>query len=59
MNQFSRFELLIGSKINNIKDKTVLILGLGGVGSYSCEILARSGINNFITVATATIDITN
>ena len=59
MNQFSRFELLIGNKINNIKDKTVLILGLGGVGSYTCEILARSGINNFIIVDNDKIDITN
>ena len=36
---FERFELLIGDKINNIKNKTILLLGLGGVGSYACESL--------------------
>lgn len=59
MNQFSRLELLIGNKINYIKDKTVLIIGLGGVGSYACEILARSGIENFIIVDNDKIDISN
>ena len=56
---FERFELLIGDKINNIKNKTVLILGLGGVGSYTCESLIRSGIENIIIVDNDKIDITN
>ena len=56
---FQRLELLIGDKINYIKEKTVLILGLGGVGSYAVEALVRSGIENFIIVDGDTIDITN
>ena len=59
MNQFSRLELLIGDKINNIKNKRVLIMGLGGVGSYVSEILSRSGIENFIIVDNDKIDISN
>jgi len=56
---FDRFELLIGDKINNIKNKTILIIGLGGVGSYTCESLIRSGISNIIIVDNDKIDITN
>ena len=56
---FDRFELLIGDKINNIKNKTILIIGLGGVGSYACESLIRSGISNIIIVDNDKIDITN
>lgn len=56
---FERLELLIGNKINDIKDKTVLLLGLGGVGSYACESLIRSGIENIIIVDNDKIDITN
>ena len=56
---FSRLELLIGDKINEIKTKKVLIIGLGGVGSYAVEGLVRSGIENFIIVDYDKIDISN
>ena len=59
MNQFERLELLIGDKINLIKNKTVLIIGLGGVGSYAVEGLVRSGIENFIIVDNDKIDMSN
>ena len=59
-NQFSRTELLIGEegikKLNNAK---VAIFGLGGVGSYVVEGLARAGIGNFILVDNDKVDITN
>ena len=56
---FDRFKLLIGDKINDIYNKTVLVIGLGGVGSYVCESLVRSGIGNIILVDFDKIDITN
>ncbi len=60
MNELSRFELLIGNdNLNKIKNLKVLVLGLGGVGSYAIESLARSGINNLIIVDMDRIDITN
>lgn len=60
MNWLSRFELLVGKEnIEKLKTKTILIIGLGGVGSYTIESLVRSGINNFIIVDKDTIDITN
>lgn len=59
MSQFERLELLIHEKINDIYNKTVLIIGLGGVGSYAVEALVRSGISNFIIVDNDTISLTN
>lgn len=55
----NRLELLIGDNINIIKNKTVLIIGLGGVGSYALESLVRSGINKVIIVDNDKVDITN
>ena len=59
MNQFERLELLIHEKINEIYNKTVLIIGLGGVGSYTVEALVRSGISNLTIVDNDTISLTN
>jgi len=59
MSQFERLELLIHEKINDIYHKTVLIIGLGGVGSYAVEALVRSGISNFIIVDNDTISLSN
>ncbi len=59
MNQFERLELLIGNKIDKIHNMHVLIIGLGGVGSYAVEALIRSGIENITIVDKDIIDITN
>lgn len=56
---FERFELLIGNKINDIKNKNILVVGLGGVGSYTVESLIRSGIENITLIDNDIIDITN
>ena len=56
---FTREEWLIGDKINLIKDKCVLIIGLGGVGGYTLESLVRAGISKVIIVDNDNIDITN
>ena len=57
--EFEREELLIGDKINILKDKTILVLGLGGVGGYVVESLTRCGIGNLILVDYDKVDITN
>jgi len=50
-NQFSRTELLIGKEgIERLNNSKVAIFGIGGVGSYVVEGLARAGIRNFILV---------
>ena len=58
--QFLRTESLIGKEnLEKLKKVTVAIFGLGGVGSYVLEGLARAGIGNFILVDKDEVDITN
>lgn len=54
---FDRLKLLID--INKLKDKTVLVIGLGGVGGHAFESLVRSNIKNIIVIDNDKIDITN
>jgi tRNA A37 threonylcarbamoyladenosine dehydratase len=60
MDQFNRTSLLFGEeKIQKFQESRVAIMGLGGVGSYAAEALARSGIGEFLLVDFDTISITN
>ena len=55
-----RTELLIGIKgIEKLKKATVIIYGIGGVGSYVAEGLARAGVGKLILVDPYDISITN
>lgn len=57
---FDRLELLIGSeKLNIIKSKKVLVVGIGGVGGSSCISLVRSGINNITLIDFDTVAVSN
>lgn len=57
---FDRLEKIIGNdNLNRLHQKTVAIIGLGGVGGYTLETLIRNGIENIIIVDNDTIDITN
>lgn len=56
---FERLEILIGNKINILKNKKIMIVGLGGVGGHAFEALVRSGIGNIILIDNDTVDITN
>ena len=57
---FSRTISLIGEeKFNKIKNKTIVVLGLGGVGSYALEALARSGVNHLVIIDADKIDVSN
>lgn len=60
LNQFSRTELILGKeKVNKIKQSKVAVFGLGGVGSFVVEGLARAGVESFILVDNDIISITN
>ncbi len=60
MNEFSRTERLIGKEnLEKLKNKNIIIFGLGGVGSYVAEALARCGIGKMTVVDKDTVDITN
>lgn len=58
--EFSRAERLIGKdNLKKIKNANIIVFGLGGVGSYVAEALARSGVGKMTVVDKDTIDITN
>ncbi len=58
--EFMRTELAIGyENIQALKNKKVVILGIGGVGSFSTESLARSGVGTLVLVDKDVVDITN
>lgn len=55
-----RTELLIKeSGLEKLNKATVLVVGLGGVGSFAAEFLARAGVGNMTIVDGDTVDITN
>ena len=59
-NQYSRTELLVGKDgIEKIKNAKVAVFGLGGVGSYAAEALARVGIGHLVLVDYDKYDVTN
>lgn len=60
MDWLERTELLIGKDaIENLKKSHVLICGLGGVGSYAAEFIARSGIGTMTIIDGDVFDPTN
>jgi tRNA threonylcarbamoyladenosine dehydratase len=60
LHQFSRNELALGKEgIEKLKNATVAVLGVGGVGSFSAEALARSGVGRIVLVDKDDVDITN
>lgn len=59
-NQFSRTSLLIGSNaVNKLKNSRVAVFGIGGVGSYTVEALARSGVGTLDLIDNDTVSLTN
>ena len=60
MLEFSRTERLIGKdELSNVQNANIIIFGLGGVGSYVAEALARCGVGKMTVVDKDTVDITN
>ena len=60
MNKFQRFEMLMGKDaVSVLKDKKVIVFGVGGVGGYVCEALCRSGVGRIDVVDNDTVSTTN
>ncbi len=60
MTRFSRFIKMTSKEaLEHLQHKTVLVLGLGGVGGYVVEALARSGIGHLILVDYDTVEESN
>ena len=59
-NQFTRTEILIGNNaLEKLKQSRIAIFGIGGVGGYIVEALARAGIENLDLIDNDSINITN
>lgn len=59
-NQFTRTELLIGKDgLEKLKNAKVAVYGVGGVGSYVVEGLARAGVGHLVLIDNDYVDITN
>ena len=60
LNQFSRTELLIGeSGVNKLAESCVAVFGIGGVGGYTVEALARSGVGAIDLIDNDKVSLTN
>ncbi len=60
MDQFVRTSLVWGNKaLQKLNNTKIAIFGLGGVGSYVAEGLARAGVGSFVLVDNDVVDITN
>ncbi len=59
-NQFSRTQIIIGkTALETLKNKTVAVFGIGGVGGYVCESLVRSGVGKLVLVDNDDVAVSN
>jgi tRNA A37 threonylcarbamoyladenosine dehydratase len=59
-NQFDRSAMLIGHEgIEVLAKKSVAVFGIGGVGSFCAEALARAGVGSITVIDSDVVDITN
>ena len=60
MEEFSRTKLLLGPEaMERLRRAQVLVFGIGGVGAYAAEALARSGVGRLILVDHDTVSLSN
>ena len=60
LNEFSRAELLLGKKgIEKLRKARVAVFGIGGVGSFAAEALARGGVGHLALVDGDVVSLTN
>lgn len=57
---YERTQMLFGKEnIEKLKNSHIAVFGIGGVGSYTCEALARAGIGKFDLIDSDTVSPTN
>jgi tRNA A37 threonylcarbamoyladenosine dehydratase len=60
LNQFSRTELLFGNEgMEKLKNSRVAVFGIGGVGGFTAEALARSGVGSIDVIDDDKVCLTN
>lgn len=58
--EFARTELLIGEEgMRKLRNASVMVFGIGGVGSHCVDALARSGVGRLILIDNDTVSLTN
>ena len=58
--KFQRTKLLLGAEnFDRLTKATVAIFGIGGVGSFTVEALARSGVGHLVLIDKDNVDVTN
>ena len=57
--QFERLRLLFGDSVERLFAAKVAVFGIGGVGGYAAEALARSGVGSLVLVDHDTVSVTN
>ena len=56
----TRTELLIGNDgLNKLRKSKVIVFGVGGVGGFAVEALARAGVGEITVVDNDTVSLTN
>lgn len=56
---YTRTEMLIGDKVNALKNARVLVCGVGGVGGYVVEALARAGVGTIAVLDNDVFSVSN
>lgn len=60
IHEYSRTELLLGKDgLEKLRSASVMVFGVGGVGSHCIEALARSGVGKLILIDNDTVSLTN
>lgn len=60
MEELSRTAMLLGTEaVERLKNKRVIVFGVGGVGGYTCEALARTGVGQIDIVDNDTVSLSN
>lgn len=60
VDEFSRSRILLGTKsMDKLKTCRIAVFGVGGVGGFAVEALARTGVGSFVLVDNDTVSLTN
>lgn len=60
LHEFSRTELLVGAEgMERLRSAHVAVFGVGGVGSFACEAIARAGVGAITLIDSDTVSVTN
>ena len=60
LHEFSRTELLVGAEgMERLRGAHVAVFGVGGVGSFACEAIARAGVGAITLIDSDTVSVTN